>query len=386
MGKPAAAVGDLAAHGGTIATGSTNVLIGGRPAARVGDTVICAIHGPGVVTMGSFSVLINGMPAVRLGDITGCMTPSLMPISVPLPVLGPPPVPQPAKPIEGALSMVPAEHGQLHEQNDKTKDGVSAMHMEGRITDGNGNGDYDTIEGGLEAVRMRNAGQRDVGAVEVGGTHSMDVLYANVKASAKGGDDGEGGALSGTAEAGMLKWGAGGAVGAAGDKGLNPALGVGGEVNMLHAKAEGDLLIGSDQNRIGLVGKGEAGAEALKGEASAVTTIPIGFGGNIQITGKASGALGTVGAGAGAWLYYDKKQGRLRGGIMGILKVLVGLGAEVEVSIGRIFKEDPPPTPAPPALPSPNVAFGGYSNTPGLGAAGLPGTVLLGNPTVLIGG
>ena len=88
MAKPAAALGDVAAHGGAIATGSSNVLIGGRPAPRVGDTIMCPLHGPGVVSLGSFTVLINGMPAARMGDITGCMTPSLAPVSVPLPVLG----------------------------------------------------------------------------------------------------------------------------------------------------------------------------------------------------------------------------------------------------------------------------------------------------------
>ena len=69
---------------------------------------------------------------------------------------------------------------------------------------------------------------------------------------------------------------------------------------------------------------------------------------------------------------------------MGILKVLVGLGAEVEVSVGRPFQEGPPAAPAPPA--SPPVAFGGYLNTPGFGPAGLPGTIMMGNPTVLISG
>lgn len=385
MGKPASAVGDLAAHGGTIVTGSTNVLIGGRPAARVGDTVVCAIHGPGVISLGSFTVLINGMPAARMGDITGCMAPSMAAISVPA-VLGPPPTPKAAAPIEGALDMARGKNGKFHEENDKSRDGVSAMHMEGRITDADGNGNLDTIEGAVEGARMRNAGQRNVGGVEFGGTHSMDVLYAGGKASYhEPGGVGDG-SISGTAEAGMMKWGVGGTIAAKDSKGLNPALGIAGEANMMHAKAEGDLLVGADSNRVGVIAKGEAGAEALKGEAGAVVTIPLPFGANIQATGKASGALGTVGAGAGAWLYYDKKQGRLKGGIMGILKVLVGLGAEVEVSIGRPFKEDPEPAPAPTVNPSAGPLFGGYTNSPGLGAAGLPGTILLGNPTVLIGG
>jgi len=381
MGKPAAAIGDVAAHGGTVVTGSTNVLIGGRPAARVGDTVVCALHGPGVISMGSFTVLINGMPAARMGDITGCMAPSMAPVSVPAPVLGPTPAP----PIQWAGSLDPKKHGKFIEENDKSKDGVTAAHLEGRVTDVNNDGIYDTAEGALIGARMRNSGQVDVGSVEFGGTHNLDVLYATAKVSNLTNDYGQ--AVSGTAEAGMMKWGVGGTTGAAGSKGLNPAAGLGGEVNLMHAKAEGDLLVGSDGNRVGLIGKGEAGAEALKGEVVGITTIPLPFGANIQAVAKASAAAGTAGGGAGLWLYYDKKQGRLRGGIMGILKVLIGAGAEVEVSIGRPFQEDSPPPPPPNAdTPAPSPLFGGYNNTPGLGAAGLPGTVLLGNPTVLIGG
>ena len=163
MSQPAAALGDLAAHGGTILTGSTNVFIGGRPAARVGDTVVCALHGPGTVSKGSMTVLINGMPAARLLDFTGCMVPGLAPISVPTPTLGPPATPIPAKPIEGARSFAPEFDHKMHEQTDKSKDGVTALHAEGRISDGNNNGHLDTIEGSFAGVRMRNAGQKDVG-------------------------------------------------------------------------------------------------------------------------------------------------------------------------------------------------------------------------------
>jgi uncharacterized Zn-binding protein involved in type VI secretion len=55
--------------GGPIITGSPNVLIGGLPAARVGDPVTCV--GPlDTIAMGSTMVLINGMPAARMGDQT----------------------------------------------------------------------------------------------------------------------------------------------------------------------------------------------------------------------------------------------------------------------------------------------------------------------------
>ncbi|GEM_PF-1404189 len=75
MEQLAAALGDVAAHGGSIMSGSPNVRIGKRPAARVGDTLVCPQHGPGSISKGSFTVRINGMPAARTGDLTGCLAP-----------------------------------------------------------------------------------------------------------------------------------------------------------------------------------------------------------------------------------------------------------------------------------------------------------------------
>jgi uncharacterized Zn-binding protein involved in type VI secretion len=45
------------------------VLIGGLPAARVGDMCVC-VGPPDVIALGSFTVLIQGMPAARMGDLT----------------------------------------------------------------------------------------------------------------------------------------------------------------------------------------------------------------------------------------------------------------------------------------------------------------------------
>lgn len=49
--------------------GEPTVLIGGMPAARVGDMATCT-GPPDSIVMGSSSVLIGGMPAARLGDST----------------------------------------------------------------------------------------------------------------------------------------------------------------------------------------------------------------------------------------------------------------------------------------------------------------------------
>lgn len=55
--------------GGPICLGLPTVLIGGMPAARVGDMAVC-VGPPDVIAMGSFTVLIGGMPAARMGDLT----------------------------------------------------------------------------------------------------------------------------------------------------------------------------------------------------------------------------------------------------------------------------------------------------------------------------
>ena len=47
--------------------GEPTVLIGGMPAARVGDQAVC-VGPPDTITEGSDSVMIGGSPAARLGD------------------------------------------------------------------------------------------------------------------------------------------------------------------------------------------------------------------------------------------------------------------------------------------------------------------------------
>jgi uncharacterized Zn-binding protein involved in type VI secretion len=57
------------------------VLIGGMPAAVVGDTHSCAMpptagpHPPTPFVQGSMSVQIGGRPALRIGDLAGCGAP-----------------------------------------------------------------------------------------------------------------------------------------------------------------------------------------------------------------------------------------------------------------------------------------------------------------------
>jgi uncharacterized Zn-binding protein involved in type VI secretion len=69
---PAARVTDLIVSTATFGTptpilppGAPTVLIGGLPAARVGDTC-----GADVIVKGSMTVLIGGLPAARAADLT----------------------------------------------------------------------------------------------------------------------------------------------------------------------------------------------------------------------------------------------------------------------------------------------------------------------------
>lgn len=80
MGAPAARINDMhvcpmvtgtVPHvgGPILPPGEPTVLIGGVPAARVGDMALCT-GPPDAIIMGSTTVLIGGMPAARMGDST----------------------------------------------------------------------------------------------------------------------------------------------------------------------------------------------------------------------------------------------------------------------------------------------------------------------------
>jgi uncharacterized Zn-binding protein involved in type VI secretion len=82
---PAARITDPSAHPGMISgPGVPNVLIGGLPAAVVGDLHTCAMpplagpHPPSPIVKGSVNVLIGGRPAARMGDLSGCGAPIVM--------------------------------------------------------------------------------------------------------------------------------------------------------------------------------------------------------------------------------------------------------------------------------------------------------------------
>ena len=55
--------------GGPVTMGCPTVMIGFMPAARVGDLATC-VGPPDAIAMGSMRVMIGFMPAARIGDLT----------------------------------------------------------------------------------------------------------------------------------------------------------------------------------------------------------------------------------------------------------------------------------------------------------------------------
>ncbi len=80
---PAARMGDPTAHGGVITVGLPTVLIGGQPAARVGDLHTCPLFtgpvphvGGPIMPPGVPTVLIGSMPAAVVGGPCTCVAPA----------------------------------------------------------------------------------------------------------------------------------------------------------------------------------------------------------------------------------------------------------------------------------------------------------------------
>src|SRR5215470_11838049 len=80
-GFPAARITDPTAHGGMVTMGLPTVLIGGLPAARIGDIHACPMvtvlvpHVGGPFILGSFTVIVGGVPQSRVMDTLICVGP-----------------------------------------------------------------------------------------------------------------------------------------------------------------------------------------------------------------------------------------------------------------------------------------------------------------------
>jgi hypothetical protein len=189
----------------------------------------------------------------------------------------------------------------------------------------------------------------------IGGRFKMSNYSANASVEgggavmhgqAMGGIKGEAKASVVSAEASVYK-------GPPGDNGKNPYLEVGGSGDLLSASASGDVLRGYDGKRIGVGAMGQAGAAVAQGEVKARTSIPLSIGRfglkdwTIDIRAKTSGSVGSAEIAGGGMAYYDTQEKRFY--VQGLIKIaaFLGIGIDVDISIGKKFGAPTPPAPGP---------------------------------------
>lgn len=65
-------VGDTTTNGGAVIAGSPFTDVHGKPVARIGDAVVCGLHGPTSIASGDSTLIIDGAPVARHGDKCAC--------------------------------------------------------------------------------------------------------------------------------------------------------------------------------------------------------------------------------------------------------------------------------------------------------------------------
>lgn len=72
MTRPLIVKGDTTSHGGMVMEASDDSTINDKGIARVGDLVVCPVHGPTVITTGDGDYEVDGKASARDGDATSC--------------------------------------------------------------------------------------------------------------------------------------------------------------------------------------------------------------------------------------------------------------------------------------------------------------------------
>lgn len=340
MGQPAARVGDAAGHGGTIMLGSFKVLIGGMPAARMGDPLVCpGADGPkphvmGNITMASTTVMIDGAFAARQGDTTGCGAAGVSGAGAPA-VAGPPATPG----VTGAYNNEGALVGDQHA--------------------GFGYGQS-------SGYTNRWGAQRQVkGSVE----HADGTYNVPGGGTVTGSFDG----LSGTAEAHAGVGAAGASAQVAGVTGqvraTNPDGSYAGAQGTIGSAQAGiDILCGTDGRRTGIGLGGALQASVAEGQIDSGQSFGIPFTDyNIIVGGTVGGSVGSVGGAANVGAYHDAADDRVHLAGMIDIEAVIGAKLGLDISFGR------------------RASVGGGGGTPGVPVPLTPGTVIIGCATVLIG-
>ena len=297
------------------------------------------------------------------------MAPGLAAVSVPAVLRQPPMVSR------GSLD--PADAGKTVAEFEKDG-GEQLAYAEHAQTDANQDGAFDTHEYAVGMLRLK--GVQDpvrVGNREVSG--DVEFGMANVSAKSSQVTTEQSYSDEASVEGSLYKGSANVSIGDVNSEGRNAALKVGATGQVLHGEIKKKVFVGNDDEKVGFILSAGASAEAAKGEVIAETTSRSIGGYNIQVKTKGGAAAGAIGASGSTLLYWHKIERRLHVGLDAGLKLLLGLEWDGEISIGKEYEKQPPA----PAAPAPTPVS--FVNTPGFGPGGVPGTILMGNPTVLIG-
>ncbi|GAB5544385.1 MAG: hypothetical protein SangKO_041450 [Sandaracinaceae bacterium] len=337
---------DPVTHGGTIVTGSPNVLTEGLASARLFDLVKCDVHGTAVVAETSKTVLVNGRGFARKGDGCACEGASA------------------AGPGQGDLVLfILSVHG-----SDKTLEEIveetngHGPHLEGILADSNRDGTLDSfvMDGSLMGFEIE--GEH--------GRFAMEVGVLEGEATYVRGENAIDGPIPLNQRAKLNLRGS--ALDTEGTLNVTDEVSVEGKGSLFEAEVGGEFLAGSDGRYTGVIVDGGATASAASGSVTGVVdttaggflaglaTSPV-FGPaaigaltvagmsetgrellatpvKIEVTKGASAA--SVGADGRFAAYYDNYLEEAHFDLAGELAVLLGLKAGVSVTIGGNGKEE----------------------------------------------
>ena len=368
MGLPAArAIVDTGAHSAPILKGSLNVLISGFQAARKGDSITCPSpdHAQAaIITNGSSTVFINGLPAARFSDETGCGAPPLPPVA------GPPSAPS-------GISGNDSKGKSIDEKMEDDEHRVSAWNVNANdssakvLTAAAAQYDEEGMTGGKAEASVLS-GKAECESWKVEGK----ALHGEADGKIYHGNGSYG--YEGTAEANMYK----------ADAQLSHTEGdttVGGKATVKgpSAKAKAKRVFHTgEKGKWGYEAEIGAGASMISGDVEGEIRK-----GEESIKGGIGGSVESVGAEVGAGFVYNSENDTVN--IKGIIDGELGLG--VDLSFDVTLKKDTLIT-----------AYGlCVIGGPGIGQfmamaylvshfwpspPPVPGTILSGCPTVLIGG
>jgi uncharacterized Zn-binding protein involved in type VI secretion len=349
--------------GGPIVAGAPTVLVAGMAQARAGDQCTCT-GPPDMIAKGSPTVLIGGKPAARMGDQTvhgGIIAAGAPNVLIGMAGAGgaaaTPSTVAPDTHTAGKSGDGPDAIDapyKVHKARLGGDDNVDVMFAEagGSASAGDGRA---TAQGevALGGVRMDHSGR--IEGTPFGGSHKLQSLTADAKAYGSVGWTGIGGQAEASARVKEQK------VSAHAGSEHHPYAEIGVGYSLIEGEAKLGGLIGSDGRQTGLAAQAEASYAHASGEIEGEFNIPIPFSdwtfsigskakgsvGDVSVGGSAHavkredglysvGASGNVVAGAKAEVHagQNKDTGRSHFGLRVGGKLLAGIDLSVDFSLG----------------------------------------------------